>query len=261
MNKTIHRDTGNSARIFDDRTVEADYRTLIPVLRPGLRVLDIGCGTGAISAGIARYVGSEGKVVGIDNTPGFIDSGKSAYGGIRNLELIHADLFEWNTDEKFDLVVSARVLQWLSNPVQALKKMKTFLIPGGMVSILDYNHAALSWAPQPPQSMLTFYDAFLRWRADAGMNNQIADDLPRYFSDAGFHSVEVLNADEEYRAGKDNFKARAGIWSKVAGMKQISEEGWISDAQRSAAMKEYDQWIEAEAESMTMKLNEVRGRS
>src|SRR5690606_15082264 len=145
MNKTIHRDTGNTTRIFDDRTVEADYRTLTPVLKPGLRVLDVGCGTGAISAGIARLVGNTGRGVGIDNTENFIVSGRETYRDVGNLELIHADLFEWNTDEQFDLVVSARVLQWLSNPVQALKKMKTFLNPGGMVSVLDYNHSALSW--------------------------------------------------------------------------------------------------------------------
>lgn len=260
MNKTIHRDPVNTTRIFDDRTVETDYATLIPILKPGLKVLDVGCGTGAISAGIAKHVG-QGVVVGIDNTGSFIDSGKETYREVRNLELVHADLFDWNPDERFDLIVSARVLQWLRNPKDALIKMKSLLRPGGVVSILDYNHSALQWEPLPPQSMLTFYDAFLRWRADARMNNQIADDLPEYFSETGFHSIEVINADEVYRKGSDNFAARVGIWSKVAGMKQISDEGWITDELRMRAIEEYNTWIETAAESMTMKLNEVRGRS
>lgn len=260
MNKTIHRDPVNTTRIFDDRTVETDYATLIPILKPGLKVLDVGCGTGAISAGIARHVGPAGCVVGIDNTGSFIDSGNETYREVGNLELIHTDLFDWSPDEKFDLVVSARVLQWLSNPKDALIKMKSLLRPGGVVSILDYNHSALQWEPLPPQSMLTFYDAFLRWRADAGMNNQIADDLQEYFSEAGFHSIEVIKADEVYRKGSNNFVARAGIWSKVAGMKQISDEGWIADELRIRAIEEYNTWIETEAESMTMKLKDVRGR-
>lgn len=260
MNKTIHRDPVNATRIFDDRTVEADYTTLIPILKPGLQVLDVGCGTGAISAGIARYVGPAGRVVGIDNTGSFIDSGKETYGEVVNLDLINADLFDWNPDEKFDLIVSARVLQWLKNPKDALIKMKSLLGPGGVVSILDYNHSAIQWQPQPPQSMLTFYDAFLRWREDAGMNNQIADDLPEYFSEAGFRSIEVINADEVYRKGSDNFATRAGIWSKVAAMKQISDEGWIGDELRMQAIEDYDHWIETAAEAMTMKLKEVRGR-
>jgi hypothetical protein len=109
--------------------------------------------------------------------------------------------------------------------------------------------------------MLLFYDTFLKWRAHAGMNNQIADDLAVLFSEAGFHSIEVFNADEVYRKGDENFIVRAGIWSKVAGLKQMVDEEWIDDGLRLRAIEEYDSWVETHAESMTMKLNEVRGRA
>jgi hypothetical protein len=92
------------------------------------------------------------------------------------------------------------------------------------------------------------------------MNNRIANDLAEYFHDAGYNSIEVINADEVYSKGAYNFGSRVGIWSKVAGMKQISEEGWIDDAARLQAIEEYDNWVETEAVSMTMKLNEVRGK-
>lgn len=259
MNKTIHR-APDTTRIFDDRTLESDYSTLAPILKPGVRVLDVGCGTGAISAGIARRVGESGHVTGIDNTEHFILSGRQTYGPVANLNLVHADLFEFSSGEKFDLIVAARVLQWLSNPMDALRKMKALLNPGGVVSVLDYDHTALAWEPQPPRSMLHFYDAFLRWREHAGMNNRIAKDLADYFREAGFHSIEILNADEVYVRGSDNFATRAGIWSKVAAMKQISEEGWIDDTARLQAIEDYDRWVEKEGRSMTMKLNEVRGR-
>lgn len=258
MNKTIHR-APDTTRIFDERTLESDYATLIPILRPGLRVLDVGCGTGAISAGIARHIGASGHVTGVDNTEHFIVSGRAAYGDVGNLDLLHADLFEFNPDGKFDLIVAARVLQWLNNPKDALVKMKALLKPGGIVSVLDYDHTALTWDPQPPGSMLNFYDAFLRWREHAGMNNRMAKDLAEYFAAAGFHSIEVFNADEVYTRGCANFMARTGIWSKVAGMKQISEEGWIDDASRLQAIEDYDRWVDTDARSMTMRLNEVRG--
>src|SRR5690554_1153699 len=118
MNKPIHR-APDTTRIFDARTVETDYSTLVPLLAPGMKVLDVGCGTGAISAGIALRVGDSGHVTGIDNTEHFIVSGREMYGGVGNLELIHADLFEFNSEAKFDLIVAARVLQWLSNPKDA----------------------------------------------------------------------------------------------------------------------------------------------
>jgi ubiquinone/menaquinone biosynthesis C-methylase UbiE len=259
MNKTIHRDGETTSKIFDNRSLEVDYATLVPLLKPGLRVLDVGCGTGAISQGIARRVGETGYVVGIDNTAHFISSGKETYKDVVNLTLIHEDLFEYEPKEKFDLIVAARVLQWLSNPKEALIKMKSMLTPGGQISILDYNHIELEWTPPPPDSMLKFYHAFLKWRADAGMNNRIADDLAGYFVELD-SSIEVLNADEVYKKGDKNFKERVGIWSKVAELKQVVEEGYIEEHERLKAIEDYDRWVESDAEKMVMKLKEVRGR-
>jgi len=260
MNKTIQRDSESSTKIFDDRSLQTDYSTLIPVLGRGLRVLDVGCGTGAISKDIAEQVGEDGYVVGIDNTEAFINSGRETYRSVRNLELIHADLFEFQPVEKFDLVVSARVLQWLSHPREALKKLSTFLKPGGQISILDYNHEGLTWQPEPPLSMQLFYKAFLKWRSDAGMDNRIAEHLEGIFADLGFHSIEVLNADEVYRKGEMKFRQRVGIWSKVAGLKQVVEEGYLEEHVRVKAIEEYNQWVEDGAECMIMRLREVRGR-
>jgi len=259
-NKHIERDSSDSTKIFDDRSLEADYSTLIPVLKKGLRVLDVGCGTGAISKGIAAYVGPTGSVTGIDNTASFVESGQKSYVGISNLKLIHTDLFAFEFEEKFNLIVSARTLQWLNNPKEALLKFKTMLAPGGMVSVLDYNHEALTWEPEPPESMKLFYKAFLQWRADAGMNNRIADDLQQYFEEAGFRDVEVLNADEIYKREDNNFIAKAGIWSKVAAMKQISDEGYIDDQDRLQAIEDYNNWLNTDAKKMIMKLKDVRGR-
>lgn len=259
MNKEIKRDGQTANKIFDNRSLEKDYRTLIPVLEEGMKVLDVGCGTGAISKGIAERVGLTGAVIGIDNTEAFIISGKETYKAISNLELIHADLFQYETEEKFDLIVSARTLQWLSTPKEALAKMKSMLTPGGQVSILDYNHEALEWKPTPPASMQLFYATFLRWRADAGMNNCIAEDLPEYFKEVGFVDIEVINSNEVYTKGDDNFLTKIGIWSKVAGSSQMVEEGYLDDKDRLQAIDEYNRWIEADAELMIMKLKEVRG--
>lgn len=259
MNKEIKRDGQTANKIFDNRSLEKDYRTLVPVLKKGMKVLDVGCGTGAISKGIAERVGLSGSVIAIDNTEAFIISGKETYKAVSNLELFHADLFQYETAEKFDLIVSARTLQWLSTPKEALAKMKSMLKPGGQVSILDYNHEALEWKPAPPASMQLFYATFLRWRADAGMNNHIAEDLPDYFKEVGFVDIEVINSNEVYTKGDDNFLTKIGIWSKVAGSSQMVEEGYLDDKDRLKAIDEYNHWIKTDAESMIMKLKEVRG--
>ena len=260
MNKPIHRDSQSSAKIFDNRTLEKDYHTLIPLLKPGMRVLDVGCGTGAISSGIARVVSGNGFVIGLDNTASFIDSGRETYRDVSNLELIHADLFTYQPKGQFDLVVAARVIQWLSTPKEALTRLASFLKPGGRLSILDYNHEELEWTPTPPESMRTFYRAFLTWREEAGMDNRIADNLARYFTELGLFDIEVLNSDEHYRRQDENFTNRVGIWSKVAGLKQVADEGYVTEVIRLKAIEEYDQWVKTEALAMTMKLKEVRGR-
>lgn len=261
MNKPIHRENSSSTRIFDNRTLETDYATLVPFLEKGLRVLDVGCGTGAISRGIAERVGTTGSVVGIDNTEAFITSGEESCRDVPNLELKHVDLYDFNPEEKFDLVVAARVLQWLTHPKEALKKFVSFLKPGGAISVLDYNHEALEWTPEPPESMKIFYQAFLSWRADAGLNNRIAEDLAACFAETGLHSIQTFRADEVYKKNDDNFIERAGIWSKVAGLKQIVDEGYLSEEARLKAIEEYDEWVEKDAECMIMKLKEVRGRT
>jgi ubiquinone/menaquinone biosynthesis C-methylase UbiE/heme-degrading monooxygenase HmoA len=259
VNKHIQRD-GNATKIFDARSLANDYRYLTQILKPGINVLDVGCGTGSISKDIANICGENGKVTGIDNTESFILSGKESYQNVTNLELIHVDLFDFNPEIKFDLIVSARTLQWLSNPKEALIKMKSLLKPNGQISILDYDHTNLIWNPLPPESMQEFYKTFLKWRQDAGMNNKIAEDLTPLFKEVGFHSIEKINSDENYNNQDSDFKSKLGIWSKVAGSLQMVEEGYLDNDLRLKAIEEYNNWIESSALSMTMKLNEVRGK-
>lgn len=259
-NKIIDRDLKTSNKIFDNRSLEKDYPTVIPILKKGLRVLDVGCGTGAISNGIAKLVGDKGFVVGIDNTEKFILSGKDSYSQTKNLQLIYSDLFSFNRGDKFDIIVSARTLQWLINPMEAILKMKSLLKPGGQLSVLDYNHEKLEWDPLPPKSMQLYYQSFLEWRSGGGMNNHICEDLAHYFKEAGFKSIKSFNSDETYKKGDANFLVRVGIWSKVAELKQVVDEGYISEELRLKAIEDYDQWTILEAKRMTMKLKEVRGK-
>lgn len=251
-----------TAVVLDQRTLSSDYPTLLSLLQPGMRVLDVGCGTGTISKGIADAVGPEGTVVGIDSSEHLIERGKAHFSEIHNLELFTENLFTYQPEKPFDLIVSARVLQWLSNPKEALIQFKTLLKPVGWVSILDYNHAQLEWSPAPPASMQVFYQAFLNWRADAGMDNEIADHLPELFSELDFREIRVLDSNEVYQRGQADFTAKLNLWTTVAETRgqQMVQNDWLTEEQRQQTITEYRSWVEQEAESMTMKLKEVRGR-
>ena len=249
--------------VLDRRTVETDNSNLLPLLRPGLRVLDAGCGTGAITAGIAERVAPGGNVTGIDTGEALIAQAQQQFAGAPGLQFEVADIHTFATAEKFDLITSARVLQWLPDPLQTLRCMRALLRPGGIVSILDYNHEKISWAPAPPASMRRFYDAFLQWRKDAGFDNGIADRLVHLFREAGFTQISTQSCHEISLAGSPEFKATAGIWTKVAASRgvQLVNDGYVTEAERLAAMEDYGQWVAGTGKSMQLYLLAVSGRN
>lgn len=249
--------------VLDRRTVETDNRNLLPLLQPGMRVLDAGCGTGAITAGIAERVAPGGHVTGIDTGEALIAQAQQQFAGVAGLQFEVADIHSYAPAAKFDLITSARVLQWLPDPLQTLRCMKALLRPGGIVSILDYNHDKISWDPAPPPSMRRFYDAFLQWRTDAGFNNGIADRLVHLFREAGFSHITTQSCHETSLAGTPEFEATAGIWTKVAASRgvQLVNDGYITEAERQAAMADYSQWLAGTGKSMQLYLLAVNGRN
>lgn len=256
-NKIIHRESQGANQIFNQRSLEKDYKGLKAILKDGLRVLDIGCGTGAITRDIANHIAPNGFVVGIDNTEQFINEGKEMFVETKNLELVHADILDFQTTEKFDLIISARTLQWISTLEEVVDKIKSLLKPSGQISILDYNHEEILWSPSIPDSMQSYYKCFLKWRSDAGMNNRIGDEIAELLDQKGFTNIRIVEADEHYVATDPEALDKLSIWSKVANSPQTSDEGYIGEKERLQAIEDYDLWIAEKAISMTMKLKET----
>jgi SAM-dependent methyltransferase len=235
---------------------------LAELLIEGMTVLDVGCGTGAITSGIAEIVGPTGRVVGIDSNPALIEKARQTFGDIRGLEFEVGDIFNLPYKDEFDIVTSARVMQWLSNPLEALTVLESSAKSGGLVLVLDYNHEKISWEPEPPSSMKSFYCAFLKWRSDAGMDNAIADHLPNLFDKVGINEIMITPQHETVKRTDNDFHSRISIWADVAASRgiQMVEDGFITESERATAEKEYREWIKEVAMSQTMYLLAVEGR-
>ena len=164
-------------RILNARSLQTAHQRLVALLRPGLTVLDIGCGTGVITRDIAAAVAPHGRVVGVDVNVALIEEARQVHGAVPALTFEVCDVYTLPFRAAFDLVSAARVLQWLVHPLDAVRMLVAATKPGGQVILLDYNHEKIAWDPAPPVSMQTFYTTFLRWRADAGMDNAIVDHL------------------------------------------------------------------------------------
>jgi SAM-dependent methyltransferase len=248
--------------ILDTRTLANAHRRLAQLLRPGLSVLDVGCGTGTITRGIAQSQGSHVvRVVGADVNAGFIEDARRRHRGVPGLAFEVADVYGLPWSAEFDIVTAARVLQWLARPADALRAMAAATKPGGRVVVLDYNHEKIAWTPEPPESMRRFYTAFLAWRADAGMDNAIADHLPALFRAAGLGDVHVSEQHETARRGDADFETRAGIWADVVATRghQMVADGVIDEATRARAEVEYRGWVAGRAVTLTMYLLAVEG--
>jgi trans-aconitate methyltransferase len=93
--------------------------------QPGERVLDVGCGTGHLTAQIAA-AGAE--VVGIDKSAGMLEEARRSYPGLR-VEL--ADAADVAFDEPFDAVFSNAALHWMTEPERVAVNIARALKPGG----------------------------------------------------------------------------------------------------------------------------------
>ncbi len=93
--------------------------------QPGERILDVGCGTGQLTAKIAE---SGAQVLGIDNSEEMIGAARSNYPGVR-FEV--ADVRTYQSREPFDAVFSNAALHWVKPPEQAAESISTSLNTGG----------------------------------------------------------------------------------------------------------------------------------
>ncbi len=248
--------------VLERRTVSNSNSNLLDIVKPGDIVLDVGCGSGSITSGIADLVGTNGTVIGIDSSQHLIDLAQQNFKDRKNLLFQVADINEYQPELNFDVVTSARVLQWVNNPTEVVSRMADLLKEDGILTILDYNHEKIKWKPEPPQSMSVFYNAFLKWRTDAGMDNTIADHLEVIFAQQGLKQLRVTSSLEAVSREDGDFSDSIDIWAKVAETRglQLVQDGYITDEQRLAAITDYRSWTAKEAKSMTLYLMAVSGR-
>jgi len=247
--------------VLSRRTVYNDNSNLLKLVRKGDSVLDVGCGSGEITRGIAELTGESGFVQGIDTSDHLISLAKNSFSSISNLSFELADINSFTTPRKFDLVTSARVLQWLSNRKTVLIAMKNLLREGGCLTILDYNHEKIEFDPELPASMKSFYTAFLKWRQDSGMDNQVVDHLEQLFKQIGLKNIQVEDQSEFTTPEKNSFHAELSIWQKVAETRgvQLVNDAYITEEERLSAIQAYGEWMINKAQSMKLYLRSVTG--
>ena len=160
-------------------------------LRRGLRVADLGCGTGNVTTLISDFVGPEGYVVGMDASSEQIAEARSRLSsGATNVRFVEASATDtgW-PDESFDMVYCRFLLLHLCEPERALREMYRLLKPGGVLVCEDGDLTSAS--SEPPSALCAFADLFGRLGPVRGVDYTLGRRLYQLVAAAGFAAPEI----------------------------------------------------------------------
>ncbi|HEX6843943.1 MAG TPA: methyltransferase domain-containing protein [Actinomycetota bacterium] len=171
--------------------VYADF--LLPHVSAGDHVLDVGCGSGSISVGLARGVR---RVTGIDPEDGFADAREYARRvGLTNIEFRVGDVYLLDDpDGTYDACLCHSVLEALERPLDALREMRRVLRPGGVLAAASVDYGGLLLEGPEVPLLRRFYEIRERlWLAD-GADPYRGRALRALLGAAGFEHVTATSA-------------------------------------------------------------------
>jgi ubiquinone/menaquinone biosynthesis C-methylase UbiE len=236
------------------RTAENSAGYLLPQLRPGISVLDVGCGAGTITVDLAARV-APGSVTAVELTDAALDLARAEAKrrNQSNISFVTSDVHALDfPDDTFDVVHAHQVLQHVADPVQALRELRRVCVPDGVVAVRDADYAGFIWYPNLPalDHWRDLYDKAARANGgepDAGRR------LLSWAQDAGFDDITPTAsawcfATPEERDWWGNMWADRITESALArqladsGMATIAELGEIASAWREWAAAR-DGWL------------------
>ncbi len=134
------------------RTAETAAGFFLPHLRPGMRLLDCGCGVGSITIGLAAAV-APGEAIGIDFQSEQIERARAVAGeaGVANVGFAVGSVYALPCpDASYDAAFAHTLLLHLREPPRALRELRRVLKPGGVVGIADDDRGTFLMEPATP---------------------------------------------------------------------------------------------------------------
>ena len=163
-------------------------------LTQGMRVADIGCGSGLVSLWIAAQLGAGGSVTGVDMSGEQLRVAEKNAGaaGLTNVSFQEASAYETKLPRgQFELVYSRFLMCHLTDPAKALSEMRTLLRPDGILVCEDHDDGGIFSEPQTGayERLVEISESVNRIR---GLDSYIGLKLPRLVREAGFGRPEVV---------------------------------------------------------------------
>lgn len=170
-------------------------------LERGMRVLDVGTGTGAVATLAAEIVGPEGSVIGVDRMPEVLEVANERGKQYPNVSFLEGDPADMEFGEPFDGIVGRFILVYYPDPVSTLRNLTSKVRPGGLLMFQEPDCTGVRALPELP-----IFRQNDRWIVDtieaAGGDTSIGLRLYEYFMAAGL-PAPGLRLDAKIGGGPD----------------------------------------------------------
>jgi SAM-dependent methyltransferase len=217
--------------IMAERTAQSHAAFFLPYLKPGMSLLDCGCGPGTITAGFAELV-APGQVVGTEIEESHVTLARenAAKRNVRNVRFETANIYELPfPDTSFDAVFISAVLSNLREPVRGLREANRVLKPGGVIGVKEFDHGGdLVFPPDP--AIEKYAELYLRMRRENGHDPETGRKIGTFLIDAGFVDLNLTAIYEPFAEPKglqDFARVSAGLLLEGWGQEFISR-GWAT---------------------------------
>ena len=228
------------------RTAARDADFFLPHLRSGMRVLDVGCGPGGITVGLAEAV-APGEAVGVDFQSAQVEQARAlaAERGVANARFEVGDAYQLPfPDGSFDAVFAHAVLIHLREPVRALAEMRRVLRPGGIAGVRDPDLGTVVFTPPTPL-LEQRRELHVRVLRHNGGDPVIGRHYRRLLLEAGFARAEARASVVSAGSFEETRHSAAFIKNRFQGFARTAlDEGWVSQATVDAMVAGIDAWAE-----------------